>query len=91
LSYSLSQLHKTSGAQVWRGTATAAAATGISVLAWTFSWLWFGISLGLWLFLLGALALEKGVLPWLAIGLLPELFCLSRLRCSGVAFVPMVG
>jgi hypothetical protein len=60
---------------------------------------WLGLSLGygldfllgLWLFLLGALALEKGVLPWLAIGLLPELFCLSRLRCSGVAFVPMVG
>jgi hypothetical protein len=47
--------------------------------------------LGLWLFLLGALALEKGALPWLAIRLLPELFCLSRLRCSGVAFVPMVG
>ena len=46
--------------------------------------------LGLWLFLLGMLALEKGVLPWLAIGLLPELFCMSRLRCSGVAFVPMV-
>ena len=39
--------------------------------------------LGLWLFFLSALALEKGVLPWLAIGLLPELFCLSRLRCSG--------
>jgi hypothetical protein len=47
--------------------------------------------LGLWLFLLGALALEKGVLPWLAIGLLPELFCLSRLRCLGMAFVSMVG
>jgi hypothetical protein len=47
--------------------------------------------LGLWLFFLGALALEKGALPWLAIGLLPELFCLSRFRCSGVAFVPMVG
>ena len=47
--------------------------------------------LGLWLFLLGALALEKGTLPWLAIGLLSELFYLSRLSCSGVAFVPMVG
>jgi hypothetical protein len=47
--------------------------------------------LGLWLFLLGALALEKDVLSWLAIGLLPKLLCLSRLRCSGVAFVPMVG
>jgi hypothetical protein len=46
--------------------------------------------LGLWLFLLGVLALEKGALPWLAIGLLPELFCLPRLRCSGVAFVSMV-
>ena len=47
--------------------------------------------LGLWLFLLGALASEKGALPWLAIGLLLELFYLSRLRCSWVAFVPMVG
>jgi hypothetical protein len=62
-------------------------------------WLLVGLSLGngldfllgLWLFLLGTLALEKGALPWLAIGLLPKLFCLSRLRCSGVAFVPMVG
>jgi hypothetical protein len=47
--------------------------------------------LGLWLFLLGELALEKGVLPWLTIGLLLELFYPSRLRCSEVAFVPMVG
>jgi hypothetical protein len=47
--------------------------------------------LGLWLLLLGALALEKGALPWLAIGPLLELFYLPRLRCSGVAFVPMVG
>jgi hypothetical protein len=87
----LSQLHKTSGAQVWRGSAAATAATGILDFGWTFSWLWFGLSAWFWLFLLGALPLEKGALPWLAIGLLPELFCLSRLRCSGVAFVPMVG
>ena len=82
-----SQLHKTSGAQVWRGST---AATGILAFGWT---LGYGLDflLGLWLFLLGALALEKGVLPWLAIGLLLELFCLSRLRCSRVAFVPMVG
>jgi hypothetical protein len=52
-------------------------------------WFWFGLSLGygldfllgLWLFLFGALALEKGALPWLVIGLLLELFCLSRLTC----------
>jgi hypothetical protein len=83
------QLHKTSGVQVWRGS--AAAATGF--------WFLVGLSLGygldflldLWLFLLSALALEKGVLPWLAIGLLAELFRLSRLRCSRVGFVPMVG
>jgi hypothetical protein len=31
----------------------------------------FDFLIGLWLFLLGALALEKGVLPWLDIGLLP--------------------
>ena len=68
----------------WRKNASTA------VVTWS---LGYGLEflLGLWLFLLGALALEKGALPWLAIGLLPELFCLSRLRCSGVAFVPMVG
>ena len=60
---------------------------------------WLGISLGygldfllgLWFFFLGVPALEKGALPWLAIDFLLELFCLSRLMCSGVAFVPMVG
>jgi hypothetical protein len=31
------------------------------------------------------------VLLWLAIGLLRELLYMSRLRCSGVAFVPMIG
>jgi hypothetical protein len=43
--------------------------------------------------LLGALALERSMLPWLAIGskgFLMELFYLSRLRCSRVAS-PMVG
>jgi hypothetical protein len=93
LSYSLSQLHKTSGAQVWRGTAAAVQLLQLAFRFWLGLSLGYGLDflLGLWLFLLGALALEKGVLPWLAIGLLPELFCLSRLRCSGVAFVPMVG
>ena len=60
---------------------------------------WLGISLGyglefmlgLWLLFIGALPLEKGVLLWLAIVLLLELLCLSRVRCLGVAFVPMVG
>jgi hypothetical protein len=91
LSLSLSQLHKTSGAQVWRGTAAATTTTGI--LVWLEISLGYGLEflLGLWLFLLGALALEKGVLPWLVIGLIPKLLCLSRLRCLGVAFVPMVG
>jgi hypothetical protein len=51
----------------------------------------FEFLLGLLLFLLGTLALEKSLLPWLVIGLLLELFLLSRLRCSWVAFVPMVG
>ena len=62
-------------------------------------WLLVGLSLGyglqflidLWLFFLRVLALENGVLPWLVIGMLPELLCLSRLRCLGVAFVPIVG
>jgi hypothetical protein len=83
---------RTSGAQVWRGTAAAVAATGILDFGWTWS-LGYGLDflLGFWLFLLGALPLEKGVLPWLVIGLLSKLFCLSRLRCSEVAFVPMVG
>ena len=65
-SFSLTDSHnciRTSGAQVWRGSAVAAAATGILVLV--------GLSLGygldfllsFWLFLLGVLPLEKYVLP----------------------------
>jgi hypothetical protein len=62
-------------------------------------WILVGLSLGygldfllrLWLLFLGVVPLEKGVLPWLDIFLLPELFYLSRVRCLGVAFVPMVG
>jgi hypothetical protein len=58
-----SQLHKTSGAQVWRGSAAATAATGILAFGWTWS-LGYGLDflLGFWLFLLGALPLEKGAL-----------------------------
>jgi hypothetical protein len=44
LSLLLSQLHKTSGAQVWRGSVAATAATRILDFGWTFSWLWFGLS-----------------------------------------------
>jgi hypothetical protein len=93
LSFSLSQLHNTNGAQVWRGTTTAAATAAIGISIWLRLSLGYGLDflLGLWLFLLGVLALEKGALPWLAIGFLLELFCLSRLMCSRVAFVPMVG
>jgi hypothetical protein len=75
---------RTRSAHDWRTTTAAV------VVTWS---LGYGLDflLGLWLFFLGVLALEKGALPWLAIRLLQELFCLSRLRCSGVAFVPMVG
>jgi hypothetical protein len=47
----------------WRKVAAAA------VVTWS---LGYGLDflLGLWLFLLGVLALEKGALPWLAIGFL---------------------
>ena len=67
-----SQLHKTSGAQVWRGSAVATPATGILDFGWNW-YLGYGLDflLGIWLFFLGALALEKGVLLWLAIDLLP--------------------
>jgi hypothetical protein len=83
-------MHKTSSAQVWRGTATTTVSTGISVLAWTFSWLWFGFSARL--FFLGALALEKGELLWLGNGLdCFQNYCLSRLRCSGVALCLWLG
>jgi hypothetical protein len=70
-----SQLHKTSGAQVWRGSAAATAATGILAFGWTWS-LGYGLDflLGFWLFLLGALPLEKGALPlvgyWSATGII---------------------
>jgi hypothetical protein len=61
LSFSLSQLHKTGGAQVWRGVAAATVASGISVdLEFLFG---YGLD-----FLPGKLALERGTLPWLAIG-----------------------
>ena len=69
-----SQLHKTSGAQVWRGSAVVAIATGILAFGWTWS-LGLGLEyfLGFWLFLLGALPLEKGVIAlvgyWSAIGI----------------------
>jgi hypothetical protein len=88
LSPHLSQLHKASGAQVWRGVVVVVAAIGKF-------WFWLGLSfgygleflLGRWLFLLGALALERGMLPRLAIS--PKVFIqnysLSMLRCSGVA------
>ena len=60
----LSQLHKASGAQVWRGDAAAAAATG-KFQFWLGLPLGYGLEffLGLWLLFIGALALEKGTLP----------------------------
>jgi hypothetical protein len=45
-------------------------------------------------FLLGALALERGTLPWLAIGssvCFQNYSSLSRLRCSGVALCLWLG
>jgi hypothetical protein len=69
-----SQLHKTSGAQVWR-SAAATTATGILAFGWTWS-LGYGLDflLGFCLFLLGALPLEKGVLAlvgyWSATGII---------------------
>jgi fatty acid desaturase len=58
-----SQLQKTSGEQVWRGSTVAIVATGILVFGWTWS-LSYGLEflLGFWLFLFGALPLEKGAL-----------------------------
>jgi hypothetical protein len=67
-----SQLHKNSGVQVWTGSATT---TGILAFGWTSS-LGYGLDFlfGFWLFLLGAIPLEKGVLPlvgyWSAIGII---------------------
>ena len=60
----LSQLHKANGAQVWRGVAATTAATG-KFRFWLGLSLGYGLDflLGLWLFLLGALALERGTLP----------------------------
>jgi hypothetical protein len=58
-----SQLHKISGAQVWRGSATTTHPTGFLAFGWTWS-LGYGLDflLDFWLFLLGALPLEKGEL-----------------------------
>jgi hypothetical protein len=79
----------------WRGS--AAATTPTRILAIGYGWNFYLVMV--WNFclgygldsLLGMLALEKDALPWLAIVLLPELFYMSRLRCSWVDFVPMVG
>jgi hypothetical protein len=51
---------RTSGAQVWRGSATSTVATGILDFGWTWS-LGYGLDfpISFWLFLLGALPLEK--------------------------------
>jgi hypothetical protein len=57
-------------------------------MVWTFC---FGYGLDS---LLGTLALERGTLPWLAIGsrvCFQKLFYLSRLRCSGVALCLWLG
>jgi hypothetical protein len=68
-----SQLHKTSGAQVWRGGSTTA--TGILAFGWTWP-LGYGLDflLDFWLFLLGVLPLEKGALAlvgyWSATGII---------------------
>ena len=58
-----SQLHNTSGVQVWRGSAVAAATTGILDFVWTWS-LGYGLDflIGFCLFLLVVLPLEKGAL-----------------------------
>jgi hypothetical protein len=70
-----SQLHKTGGAQVWRGSAAATSATGILDIGWTWS-LGYGLDFlfGFWLFLLGVLPLEKGALAlvgyWSATGII---------------------
>jgi hypothetical protein len=57
-------LHKTSGAQVWRGSAVATTAIGILAFGWTWS-LDYGLEflLNFWLVFLGALPLEKCALP----------------------------
>jgi hypothetical protein len=70
LSLLLSQLHKTSGVQVWRGSAVATTATRILAFGWTFYlvMVWtFCLDYGLNSFL-GTLALERDTISWLAIG-----------------------
>jgi hypothetical protein len=93
--HSLSQMHKPSGAQVWRGAAVAATTTGIFgfglefilVMVWNFSWLWFG----LYSWYASSRERYSTLVGYWFYGFLVELFSLSRLRCSGVEFLPMVG
>jgi hypothetical protein len=93
LSFTLSQLHKTSGVQVWRGTAAvvAATATGISVLAWTFSWLWFGLSA--WPLVILAWCTSLGERCTTLVGYwIASIIILSvKVKVLGGGFVPMVG
>jgi hypothetical protein len=54
-------------------------------MVWTFC-LGYGLD-----YLLATLALERDTLSGLAIGLLLELFCLSRLKVLRGGFMPIVG
>jgi hypothetical protein len=73
---------RTSGAQVWRGSAVATVTIGILVMVWTFYLVY-------WLFFLGALPLEKGAIA--LVGYWSASYFSVKVKVLGVAFVPMVG
>jgi hypothetical protein len=78
---------RTSGAHDWRRNAAAAIMTWSLVMVGLSAWLWFGLFA--WYASFGER--YATLVDYWFWGLLPELFYLSRLRCSRVVFVPMVG
>ena len=84
-----SQLHKMSGAQVWRGS--AAVGTGILVFDWTFSWLWFELSTWYLVILAWCTSLGERCATLVGYWIYSRIILSIKVKVLGVAFVPMVG
>jgi hypothetical protein len=78
---------RTNGLHDWRRVSIIIVVTFSLAMVGISSWLWFGLSS--W----NASFEERytTLVGYWFKGLLMELFCFSRLRCSWVAFVPMFG
>jgi hypothetical protein len=91
----MSQLEKVGGhqyqsgsAQVWGGTV---AANGILILAWTFSWLWFALFAWSLVILAWCPSLGERCATLVSYWIASRIILSVKVKCLGVAFVPMVG